>query len=936
MKALGEGRFTGRVARRVFVLFVLSAFLPLAAMALLSLSEVRATLLESGEKRLAASAKSYAMAVFERLLLAQDVAAAAVARTQAALPQDSLARRSFLSLGTVGDDGITAAVFGPLRPPLLDTAALERLAKGRLVVVVARSGEPPRVSLVMAAQASGGRRLIVGDLSPEYLWGPVDNFPAATDFCVFEDGTRLKLFCSTPDANSAARAIDTAPSQSSLRSVRWDRDGEYQRGIAWPQFMRATFGTPDWVVVASQPESFQLATAIEFQKLFIPVVVLALLLVTWFTIRQARDILVPVERLAKRARAIARKDFAARLNMNRNDEFGELAAAFDNMSARLGSQFAALTALSEIDQLILSAVETEQVVRTVIDRIGSVVRTDTVSVTLFDPDNPVLARTYSRAPEAGGQVSISRIDVTAAERNAMETHPQGEWVPLASSMRGHLAQPRDAGMQSAYVQPIVWREEVCGAVVLGYPTEAVLNDEEHKLVREFADRVAVAVSSAWRDEQLFLRAHYDALTDLPNRLLFKDRLDQMIVSCQRDQGRFAVLFIDLDHFKDVNDTFGHSLGDTVLQEAARRITMCVRASDTVSRLGGDEFTVLLSHIRRPQDAGRIAESIVQVLSHKYDLENRDSFLGASVGIALFPEDGTTADDLLKNADTAMYRAKAGGRSQAVFYEGRMNAEAATRLELDRELHHAIERGELVLHYQPQLDLRTGEIVAVEALIRWQHPTRGLVAPNRFIPLAEESGFIDQIGQWVIREACSQVRAWRADGFALKRVAVNVSPRQFRKRGLVEFIRNCVTETGIAAKWLEIEITEGLLVDQSTDVEGMLAEIHAMGIGVALDDFGTGFSSMAYLKRFPVDFIKIDRAFVEGLGKSADSEAIVAAVIGMSHTLGKNVTAEGVETDQQLAHLKALGCDQIQGYFLSPALPAAQLAEYVRSRELVAP
>ena len=257
------------------------------------------------------------------------------------------------------------------------------------------------------------------------------------------------------------------------------------------------------------------------------------------------------------------------------------------------------------------------------------------------------------------------------------------------------------------MQPIVWRGTVCGALVLGYRAAASRNDEEQKQAREFADRIAVAVSSAWRDEQLYVQAHYDPLTGLPNRLLFKDRLSQEIVRCQREDGRFAVLFIDLDRFKNVNDTFGHSVGDVVLREAARRVTGCVRGSDTVSRLGGDEFTVLLTRVQRPQDAGRVAENIVSAFSQRFDVGDQQSFLGASIGIASYPEDGSSAEELLKNADTAMYRAKASGRSQAVYFEERMNAEAVTRLVLDRDLRLAIERGELELHYQPQYDLRAG-------------------------------------------------------------------------------------------------------------------------------------------------------------------------------------------------------------------------------------
>ncbi|MGZ5033765.1 MAG: putative bifunctional diguanylate cyclase/phosphodiesterase, partial [Usitatibacter sp.] len=483
----------------------------------------------------------------------------------------------------------------------------------------------------------------------------------------------------------------------------------------------------------------------------------------------------------------------------------------------------------------------------------------------------------------------------------------------------------------AYIHPIAWRGELCGILVLGYRAEASHSEEESQSARELADRMAVAVSSAWRDEQLYAQAHFDLLTGLPNRLLFEDRLEREIARGQREGKRFAVLFVDLDHFKNVNDSLGHNKGDDVLREAARRVSACVRDSDTVARLGGDEFTVLITTLHSPQDAWAIAEAVVTSLSREFTLGEQSCFLSASVGIASYPADGQSVEQLLKSADTAMYRAKANGRSQAVFFEERMNAETISRLTLDRDLRVAMERGELVLHYQPKLDLRSGAICGAEALIRWRHPTHGLISPARFIPLAEETGFIEQIGQWILEQACAQMRAWQIEGLPLDHIAVNVSPRQFRKRSLVDFIRRCVSEASLEPSALEIEITEGLLVDRGEAVEGMLHEISAAGHKIALDDFGTGFSSMAYLKRFPVDTIKIDRVFIDGLERSADSEAIVAAIIAMSHALGKVVIAEGVETEEQLALLMAMRCDEIQGFILSPAVAPVDFAELVRAR-----
>jgi diguanylate cyclase (GGDEF)-like protein len=484
-------------------------------------------------------------------------------------------------------------------------------------------------------------------------------------------------------------------------------------------------------------------------------------------------------------------------------------------------------------------------------------------------------------------------------------------------------------MATAYVQPIIWRGTVCGALALGFRLLPCIGDEDQKQIRDFADRVAVAISSAWRDEQLYQQAHFDSLTGLPNRLLLKDRLTQEVARCQREAGSFALLFVDLDHFKNVNDTLGHTSGDAVLKEAARRISLCLRESDTVSRLGGDEFNMILTRIQHPQDAGRVAEDVVKSLSEPFVNDGQNSFLSASIGIALYPQDGNSAEALIKNADTAMFRAKSGGRAQAVYFEESMNAMAVARVTLDRDLRRAIGRSELRLFYQPLIDLRTGGTCGAEALLRWDHPELGQVPPSQFIPMAEESGYIEHIGRWVLREACRQMKEWQAEGIAPDRLAVNVSARQFRKPGLVDLIAECTRAAGITPTCLELEITETVLIDQGPGVERMLQDLTALGVRISLDDFGTGFSSMAYLKRFAVHCVKIDRMFVEGLGRDADSEAIVAAIIAMAQALGKTVTAEGIETDEQWSLVRKLGCDRAQGFKFSRPLPAAQFAQFAR-------
>ncbi|HET7728984.1 MAG TPA: EAL domain-containing protein [Usitatibacter sp.] len=908
-----------RMSRRLFVLFVLCAFLPLAAIAVLSMVQVRSLLQQQGDQRLLSTAKAYGMTLFERLLLAHELALAAAAKGGPIGPE-AMEGKAFSALGVVMPDGTRQQLIGHTDPPPLAPDALERLSAGKPVVRVTGGAANPTIELIGALPGRDG--FVVGKVRPVFVWGPADELPTATDFCVVEERWRTPMYCSTPMPEA-------------LRGeTSWTRQGEVHRARSWTQFMRAGFGTPDWIVVASQPESYHLARAVEFARLYIPIVLMALLLVLWLTIRQSRDITEPLARLADRAQRVSHNDFETRLDLRRDDEFGSLANAFDHMTLMLGRQFASLTALSEIDRLILSTQDTTDVIRTVLQRLRDLSHASCVSLTVYDHDDPGHARSYFLSEEDADGPRMQRHEMEAPDRATLEQMAEAAWIALEPEQVQqpyYLGYVRSRGMSRALVQPIVWRGAVCGAIVVGYGTHAQPSPEERSGIRELADRMAVAVSSAWRDQQLYVQSHYDPVTGAPNRLLFKDRLNLEIVRSQREGLYFALLFVDLDHFKNVNDSYGHSAGDAVLREAAERIGACIRASDSIARLGGDEFTVLLTSLGHPQEAWLIAESIVAALSREFVMGEQRCFLSASVGIASYPADGTTGEELLKSADTAMYRAKAGGRGQAVFFEERMNDEAVARVSLDRDLRVALERGELALHYQPQWDMRSGRIVACEALVRWNHPTRGSISPGRFIALAEESGFIEPLGQWIIAQACAQMKRWREEGLPLERVSVNVSPRQFRRRGLVEFIRRTVELEGLPAACIELEITEGLLLDRGAAVEGLLRELAEMGHRIALDDFGTGFSSMSYLKRFPVHTIKIDRAFIEGLDRSHDSEPIVAAIIAMSHALGKDVIAEGVETLEQSEVLQRLLCDQAQGFLVSRALPAGEFAALVRDR-----
>ena len=433
---------------------------------------------------------------------------------------------------------------------------------------------------------------------------------------------------------------------------------------------------------------------------------------------------------------------------------------------------------------------------------------------------------------------------------------------------------------------------------------------------------------------IWQQANYDGLTGLPNREMLRDRLEQDIKKCKRDGQSVAVMFIDLDHFKEVNDTLGHDHGDLLLVEAAHRIRHCVRESDTVARLGGDEFTVVLPELDNLPRVEQIAQDIIAVLAEVFQLGNERAYVSASIGITFYPDDATEIEDLFKQADQAMYVAKDAGRSRFSYFTPALQEAAQTRVRLTNDLRQALTDEQFRVFYQPIVELQTGRVHKAEALIRWQHPTRGLVSPAIFIPIAESSGLINEIGDWVFRESAAQIKHWRGQYQPDFQISVNKSPVQFRSEDntLQAWLQH-LRELGLPGQSMVVEITEGLLLEANADVSGQLNELRQAGIGVSLDDFGTGYSSLSYLQKFDIDFLKIDQTFVRGLAPASKNLALCKAIIVMAHELGMLVVAEGVETAEQRALLTEAGCDYGQGYHFAKPMPAEDFEGWYSARQL---
>jgi len=438
------------------------------------------------------------------------------------------------------------------------------------------------------------------------------------------------------------------------------------------------------------------------------------------------------------------------------------------------------------------------------------------------------------------------------------------------------------------------------------------------VVRDITERKLI-------EQQFQSLAHYDTLTSLPNRAFLMERLSQALIQARWSNNILALLFLDLDRFKTINDTFGHDTGDQMLKEVSQRLLGCVRDSDTVGRMGGDEFLIILPKIAKVQDATIIAQRVNESLSEPFLLSGHECTIGASIGISQFPSDGKDAETLFKNADVAMYKAKEAGMNTYQFYNSTMNAASFQDLMLENKMRKALEYQEFLLHYQPQVDLKTSQVIGVEALIRWQDPDSGLIFSSEFIPLAEESGLIIPMGKWLIREACRQAKAWQLAGFSSLRMAINMSGKQFKQRNFVDLISDELKNSKLEPELLELELTESILL-QSEVTSSVLNEFDKLGVKLSIDDFGTGYSSLSYLKKLPISKLKIDQSFVHGISHDPSDEEIIKAIINMAHNLNIKVIAEGVETKKQIKFLIEQGCDEAQGFLLCRPIPAEKLEQ----------
>jgi diguanylate cyclase len=559
----------------------------------------------------------------------------------------------------------------------------------------------------------------------------------------------------------------------------------------------------------------------------------------------------------------------------------------------------------------------------------------------FSPDAIVVTDAEGRIQETNAQ--LERLFQYSA--NELLGHPIEILIPERYRQNHHAH--RKAYDDQPNIRPLGTPLELFGACKDGteFPVNIMLGPVETPrgrmvltIIRDLTERNQREEDmrnrrTLFEDEMSHLAQH-DVLTDLPNRLLLNDRLTQAISIARRNHSQLAVLFLDLDGFKHINDSLGHSVGDKLLQSVAGRLLACVRKSDTVSRQGGDEFVILLSEVTHAADAAIIAAKIIAELKKGHRIGKHRLRISASVGLSTYPNDGEDAETLIKNADMAMYDAKQSGRDKYRFFKSQMSLRAVERQSLEEQLRSALERQELLVHYQPKVNLKTGALTGVEALLRWQHPERGLLLPRQFLAIAEDSGMIVAIGQWVLRQACTQMREWLDAGLLAVPVAVNISALEFLSRQFVPGVQDALKNACLDPKYLELELTETVLMRHAEPTAYTLGQLKAIGLRLAIDDFGTGYSSLSYLTRFPIDTLKLDHSFLNDIIVDSDRAIIVDAVVSLGRSLKKRVIAEGVETPEQLRFIQELGCDEGQGYYFSPPVIAQQFAKLIETSLLI--
>lgn len=815
---------------------------------------------------------------------------------------------SFHSIARVYDTDQLQTIFGQQRyDKHALIKAIHQEKSSLLVIPNTAKNRYPSIFIVLPLSTVGSpKQYIVGEISHDFLWGNRSDYPQSIGLCVLgnthDDILAIKkiVFCS----NGALRlpeAIEQRMANDYL-FAQWHLD------------LHSDFQHDDWQIVSYRHQLSTAKKSLFNHKALITLAVFSVLLVMLIGLLHINQTLKALENLSNSMRNILNGRFS-KIDINQSSELAEITASFNEMSASMEQQFNSLQKLSAIDREMAYKLDVTKIIDKIILRIETLCPESSVAVFRIHENNNEETQ-LSVHTSRHMDLPNNHIILPTSEIHLISKHTAGYFCKKETANHWKLKDLFVAEESFFWIYPIFWQSEMYAFISIGQYAAFARSDYKWKEIYELAGRVGIAISTQSREDKLLTQAQYDSLTGLPNRILLQDRLKTAIEKSNATGHTFWLAFLDLDRFKFINDSIGHNAGDIVLKAIATRLQAVVRETDTIARFGGDEFIMILQDAPTDHARMEILKAIINASATPLMIEGNEIFISASIGIAIYPDDGKTNEQIIKNADVAMYRAKEMGKNNFQFFTRFMNKRVTDRLLMETHLRRALELNELTLDYQAKVNIKTNQIVGMEALIRWESKALGLVSPLHFIPLAEETGLIIPIGEWVLRTACEQTKHWHNIGFSHLLVSVNLSARQFKQKNLLTSIKDTLNATGLPARSLELELTESLVMNDVGNSMNILNGIRTIGVQLSVDDFGTGYSSLSYLKNLPLDTLKIDKSFIDDIVHRADNVPIADSIILLAKNLNLKVVAEGVETIEQVKYLEAHGCDEIQGFYYS--------------------
>lgn len=925
-----------KVSKRIASLLLIAAIVPALLLTLLSNQKINQLVSNYEHKALAEKNRNHALRIFSNLVFARNKLISFIEDSDPIKAEKSkklyvsLASSKIPIFSSIREVPANSAIGITTSNNQISSADLERLTNMRSdsieVFVLKKNNSPQHASVNFIYRNKYEKEqasFIIAEIAPSFLWGDSDNYSKDVKICAYQINgiSKTEVFCSNQEK------VD--PGIIELQAINH---------AEWELFLRGEFNAQSWLFKINRIHPLTQSHLKEYvgSKAYLSIAILSLLIVGFLSLSQIRKTMTPLEKLIKGTKKIALGDFSP-LEINDSLEFSELAESFNSMSSHIKYQLDTLESFSAIDREIGTRIDVDKVSDLILQRMEQLEPEATFCIALLQEKTATELQCICKI---GGNHSLSdtRLPITSQEMETIKRYGQGRFQKASlTSEFIHECLMAELGASHIWVLPIFWQGETYGFLISGYQQELDNNNTSWAEFRELSIRIGMVSSAQAREQKLLLEAQYDKLTGLPNRILLQDRLTKAMELSDRSGEPMWVVFIDLDRFKVVNDSMGHTVGDALLMEIGNRLKAEVRETDTVARFGGDEFVVVLSSDVDENMKLNILDRLMQTIANPIQINSHELMSTCSMGVSTYPNDGKSAETLIKNADIAMYRAKETGRNQYQFFTQSLNDKAAERMQIINQLHKAIDNNEFSLAYQPKVDLQTNQMIGAEALIRWDNPILPRISPAKFIPIAEEAGLIKAIGEWTLKTACTQLAEWKKSGFVNMHIAVNISTKQFQQKNLVDRIKSILLETGAKAESLELEITESLLMDNSPNVLKTLHAIKALGIKLSIDDFGTGYSSLSYLNTLPIDNIKIDKSFTDTISFKTKESPVVNTIIDLAKNLNLTVIAEGTETAEQVAYLKARGCHQIQGYYFSKPLLATGMNALLDSgRQLTLP